>query len=694
MRVLHISTWSIFVLLIALSLLQTTVIAQDDNPGSSLSVLAPGLEGTSNASSISFEALNQCFFPPDLIARIGDMDKQIADSPLAGQGPYRIVVRFNIVRRSDGSGGFDESLLPYFMKDVNYGYRDTPFYFVQTPEIIYIDDDALYENIPNWPAAIALMQAHNKPGIFENIITPTIFGGPPVTGLNFMSNPRGNIMAYHRIGTPNSIAYPPHEFGHVLGLWHPYEGQFGIECTSGSNCHTAGDLICDTPASPAVHGLNTKATGEFYAQIPGPCAGDPLYAPLTDLYMEAGWPAGHILKDRFSNGQLTRLINTLFNLSPDLIGPLRPDIVIDCDGNGVDDAEEILAGVKQDINFNMVPDICETFPNSGDLLVSGMTNDALNRVRFFDGETGDFRETMWNGMTWAHQIRMGPDGLVYLARLTIVQRMDLKTGRTIDNFLDSVIEAPNSVLTDLLFTDEGDILVLDNVGKEIRKYDGETGAFLGVFADLLPVGMASPKYMEYGPDGNIYVVGNSGSAANTILRVDAETGALMGSLITPGAGGLTAGQGLVFHSDGILYVSNAGANNVLRYDAITGHFLGVAVSSNSGGLSNPHSLRFGPDGFLYVASRNTDSVKRYNIKTGDYLGDFVASGDDGLDSPAGLLFVPATCVGDFNNDGTVNTSDLLHLFANWGANPAGDLDGDGQTSVADLLILFANWGNC
>lgn len=52
---------------------------------------------------------------------------------------------------------------------------------------------------------------------------------------------------------------------------------------------------------------------------------------------------------------------------------------------------------------------------------------------------------------------------------------------------------------------------------------------------------------------------------------------------------------------------------------------------------------------------------------------------------------------DFNGDGVVNVSDLLILFANWGACPSsgacvGDLNNDGSVNVSDLLILLANWG--
>jgi hypothetical protein len=41
-----------------------------------------------------------------------------------------------------------------------------------------------------------------------------------------------------------------HEFGHYFGLYHTAETRFGLEKIDGSNCETAGDKLCDTPADP------------------------------------------------------------------------------------------------------------------------------------------------------------------------------------------------------------------------------------------------------------------------------------------------------------------------------------------------------------------------------------------------------------------------------------------------------------
>ena len=74
--------------------------------------------------------------------------------------------------------------------------------------------------------------------------------------------------------------------------------------------------------------------------------------------------------------------------------------------------------------------------------------------------------------------------------------------------------------------------------------------------------------------------------------------------------------------------------------------------------------------------------------------------DDEIALAAGAAYAfdlsACLCPADLDGDGTVNTSDLLALFAQWGENPnsPADLNSDGTVNTTDLLILFANWGPC
>ncbi|MCH8824535.1 MAG: hypothetical protein IH984_13625 [Planctomycetes bacterium] len=65
-------------------------------------------------------------------------------------------------------------------------------------------------------------------------------------------------------------------------------------------------------------------------------------------------------------------------------------------------------------------------------------------------------------------------------------------------------------------------------------------------------------------------------------------------------------------------------------------------------------------------------------------------------SNANLSIIPATkdCPWDLDGSGSVGTSDLLELFAQWGTAGPADFDESGAVGTSDLLILFANWGPC
>ncbi|MBI1288366.1 MAG: hypothetical protein GC178_12410 [Flavobacteriales bacterium] len=64
-----------------------------------------------------------------------------------------------------------------------------------------------------------------------------------------------------------------HEMGHYWGLPHTFETGNGVELVDGSNCQTAGDGFCDTPADPYVQ-FNPSSQYEtnciFTAQLQDP----------------------------------------------------------------------------------------------------------------------------------------------------------------------------------------------------------------------------------------------------------------------------------------------------------------------------------------------------------------------------------------------------------------------------------------
>lgn len=95
-----------------------------------------------------------------------------------------------------------------------------------------------------------------------------------------------------------------HEMGHLFGLLHTFESGGELELVNGSNCATAGDLVCDTPADPFVENSDTMwVDGDCEFIFPGLDPNGEYYTPLTGntmSYMCGGCG--------FTKGQYERMV--------------------------------------------------------------------------------------------------------------------------------------------------------------------------------------------------------------------------------------------------------------------------------------------------------------------------------------------------------------------------------------------------
>ena len=158
----------------------------------------------------------------------------------------------------------------------------------------------------------------------------------------------------------------------------------------------------------------------------------------------------------------------------------------------------------------------------------------------------------------------------------------------------------------------GQDLFVTSIGTdEIKRYDGVTGVFLDTFVSAGSGGLGGPTGITFGPNGSLYVTGNTNGA---VKHYDGTTGAFLGDV---GSGLSNPGQ-LKFGPDGNLYISNR--SSIARFDGTTGISLG-AISG--GGMNLVLGLTFAPNGDLLAASQNPGTIKRYNPTTGVYLGDLV-----------------------------------------------------------------------
>ena len=181
------------------------------------------------------------------------------------------------------------------------------------------------------------------------------------------------------------------------------------------------------------------------------------------------------------------------------------------------------------------------FGPNGQLYISA----SLGQVFQFDGETGSKTNFITNG-TFAAGFRSlvigGPEDNLYVGSEGFgnIQRYD-RRGRFIDNFVPS---NPGVTPRDMVFGPDGNLYVSDRsfggMG-DIKRYDGSTGDFLGVFVANGEGGLVDPWGLAFGPDDNLYI-----SSLNSILRFNGKTGEFMDEFIAPGSGGLTEPTFLLF----------------------------------------------------------------------------------------------------------------------------------------------------
>lgn len=293
--------------------------------------------------------------------------------------------------------------------------------------------------------------------------------------------------------------------------------------------------------------------------------------------------------------------------------------------------------------------LCWTVPAAGDLFV---TSNSTNSVLRYDERTGQFLGAFVAGRPGEHgpsgllgplDLTFGPDGNLYVAGNNArgqVLRFDGQSGAFLDVF---AALPPGGVARGLAFGPDGHLYVSDSnaiPGGRVVRFDGRTGGFL----DVLTSPGLDPEGLAFGPDGHLYVVSATGLC---VKRYDAATAQFMDDFVSDSGG--TQLRDLVFGPDGHLYVSSyagpEGGQGVRRYDGRTGALLDIFAP----GHNLLWGLAFGPDGHLYAA-RYDDAgrIKRFDGGTGAFLDDFVTSGEpnapDWLVGPTAVAFGPQALI--------------------------------------------------
>jgi hypothetical protein len=221
---------------------------------------------------------------------------------------------YHIIAKNDGSG--TTGLKPVFETqcEMNEDYNKFGIGFY----IVYIDTIKSttlweYQNQNLGYQAFSQYNVSNVCNVYVNGNLPGLCGF--ATFPNTAPKGGGIFMNTDCIGAGTTTLQ--HEMGHYLGLLHTF--QDGDELVNGSNCASAGDGFCDTPAdiidyrAPCPYtGNAVDANGDFYNTV-------------TDetLFMSYFNDA---CTDKFSLEQQAEMIDVLNNKRGNLLNQVQPDL--------------------------------------------------------------------------------------------------------------------------------------------------------------------------------------------------------------------------------------------------------------------------------------------------------------------------------------------------------------------------------
>ena len=147
------------------------------------------------------------------------------------------------------------------------------------------------------------------------------------------------------------------------------------------------------------------------------------------------------------------------------------------------------------------------------------------------------------------------------------------------------------------------LLVGNTRGNNVVRVDRATGAYIKDFIEPGVGGLTDPDDLTFGPDGNLYVSSGTNTGGQ-ILRYDGKTGAFLG--IFAQGSGMRRPYGNAFGPDSHLHVASFRSDQILKFDGKTGAFMSVFAQGDgtAGGLFNgPNDILFGPGG---TARHQTD----------------------------------------------------------------------------------------
>lgn len=264
---------------------------------------------------------------------------------------------------------------------------------------------------------------------------------------------------------------------------------------------------------------------------------------------------------------------------------------------------------------------------TGDLILADWRSHRLVRM---NGDTGAFIGFMPSaGLGTPQDMLLGPDGLLYVTSAGngtsngSIRRYDPQTGAAM-----GFISVPGDPLGIVLGPD-GNLYVGSDgaTTSSVYEIDPTSGQILSTFATAAPSVLRTPMDLAFGSDGKLYV---SSFNTNAVLRFDGQSGAFVDVFATS-----TGPVGMLPDGAGGMYVTSyPGANQsgVLNHYASDGSLIRWAYAAEF-----PGRMVYGPHDLIYVSSYRYAGIQRVDPATWTWGYDWAPGGTQGASS---LLFLP------------------------------------------------------
>lgn len=244
-------------------------------------------------------------------------------------GPFYLKLYVHIIRDAAGEGGQPDQVAEDAVDILDQDFSAHNIFFIWDCHINYIDDDDWVDGPKDAQGSLnGIYSVDNHSDGLDMYIFPNISNsnGGKANGVGGSSEfwvagtYAGNSMATTHVTS--------HEMGHCINLWHTHRSceNGDWEATNGSNCQTAGDLVCDTPADPYLGGGAVNSNTCVWSGSGGCNPPESLnnYNPNTNLIMSYTPPtcmsyfsAGQGVRMRNSIATLPYLQSTLMSYDPD-----------------------------------------------------------------------------------------------------------------------------------------------------------------------------------------------------------------------------------------------------------------------------------------------------------------------------------------------------------------------------------------